>query len=283
MSADVNVIPDEKSKKRKSGKICCAPGCTSGTSQFTEVVAYHRFPKSLREVWLSKIPRKDWNPPQDPRLCEKHFTSDSYKVVKADTKNPWRASKEGTKLSRKCLKPDAVPTVWPNCPHYLTECNPTPRQSKNSTGLRASTDEKSVFDGVPSETAELMQLSDISDFDKNLNTERIPPSVSFICKGTKRIFVDMSCENDRPVTKYSIILDENLHLSIVVDGVLVRQDELVNVLAPSDATLETCDQFYKILSHLHENHGSLNLDSSIVDHVLEKLDLLRMYVCIIID
>ena len=247
---DVNGVPDEKAKKKtKNGKTCCAPNCKSGTSECTEKVAFHRFPEHMRDTWLAKIPRKNWKIPKEPRLCEKHFSAECFKVEKADTKNPWRVLKKGSELKKKCLKPDAIPTIWPDCPDHLTKSNPTPRRSKNSTGARTSMAKELTFNIISSESPEHAQLTSIEDFDKNLDTGKIPSSISFLCKGTRRIFLDMSYEQDRPVTNFSIVVDENLHTSIVVGGVLVRQNELVSILLPSNAVIKTGDQLYKILFH----------------------------------
>ena len=72
--------------KKRNKKSCCAPNCLSGTVECTESVIFHGFPpnESRRKIWIESIPRHDWTPPKEPRLCNKHFTKDSYKTKRID-------------------------------------------------------------------------------------------------------------------------------------------------------------------------------------------------------
>ena len=91
------VIKKKKEKGKKNGKTWCAPGRDSGLAGCTDEVTFHRFPQSekRKKEWISKVPRINWLPSKDSRLCEKHFTPESYKTNREDTKNPWRAKKKG--------------------------------------------------------------------------------------------------------------------------------------------------------------------------------------------
>ena len=121
-------MDDEKiatTKKRKK-KSCCAPGCTSGTVACTEDVTFHTIPKdeSRRRLWAVRVPLVNWTPPKDARICSKHFAENSYRVQRNDgTKS--RVDKIGSDLIRsKLLRDDAVPSLWPNCPIYLSKIPP---------------------------------------------------------------------------------------------------------------------------------------------------------------
>ena len=74
-------------KKRKK-KSCCAPNCTSGDVDCIEDVVFHKFPpnEDRKKIWIEKIPRRDWTPPKEPRLCSKHFTEDCYKTKRKEGK-----------------------------------------------------------------------------------------------------------------------------------------------------------------------------------------------------
>ena len=109
-----------------TGIKCCAPACPSGHAGCLDVVSYHRFPtnENRRKLWLAKLPIKNWLPTANSRLCERHFADSCYKSISTDS-NTTRSEKR-VDLCKKLLKPDAYPTIWPNCPTYLTEQQPAP-------------------------------------------------------------------------------------------------------------------------------------------------------------
>ena len=180
-------LDGEKGAKKRKKKSCCAPGCTSGTVVCADDVTFHSFPKdeSRRRLWAQRVPLVNWTPPKDARLCSKHFAEASYRVQRNDgTKS--RVEKIGRDLIRsKLLRDDAVPSLWPNCPIYLSKIPPTPRTSVNSSGNRSLV----VVDGdekpgnveiLPS----VVILSSLSDLDDLLDTQKLPPSISIISRNT---------------------------------------------------------------------------------------------------
>ena len=174
------VIPDEEKKKRRSGNRCCAPGCESGSFVYQEKVSLHRFPKdrTRKKLWESKVPRINWTSSSNSRLCEKHFTADSYKQRREDKKNRWRLEKKGDDLFRKELREDAVPSLWPNCPEHLSKYSPMPRTSQNSSGLQTSVvDDEKPDEG--SSSTEIVSLSSLYDLNDLLDTHKLPASVSY--------------------------------------------------------------------------------------------------------
>ena len=61
-------------------------------------------------------------------LCSSHFDSESFKNVTSDTNQTRNRNEQSGEtgedkenarsLIRTCLKSNAVPTIWPNCPAY---------------------------------------------------------------------------------------------------------------------------------------------------------------------
>ena len=114
---------------------CSAPGCQTGykkvkTSKRERASGIHdvsddiiintqtlyslyKFPidETLKNKWIGAIPRLNWIPTDNARLCEKHFLSSDFKDER-DDKNRGRNKKRGA-FVRKILKQDAVPSVWP--------------------------------------------------------------------------------------------------------------------------------------------------------------------------
>ena len=144
-----------------TGVICCVPGCRSGYADCPDIVSYHRFPtnETRRKLWISMFPVKDFLPTDATRLCEKHFAATCYKSCSTDT-NSSRAKKKGD-LSKKLLKKDAFPTIWPDIEE--DQQKPTPRTSRNSTGYRISVD----ADEAPVKNqGKTCWLTSLSEFDQ---------------------------------------------------------------------------------------------------------------------
>ena len=95
-------------------------GCRSGYGQekLPEGVSAHIFPKDpiRRDLWIKAIPRADWIPAQNARVCSLHFEDSDYKGARKDS-NPSRQLGE---LKTRQLKPDAVPRKFPGLPAYLS-------------------------------------------------------------------------------------------------------------------------------------------------------------------
>lgn len=95
--------------KRISGKFCVAAGCGS---THRDNVSLHEFPKEnraeIRRLWINivKTKRKDFtNTSKYSVLCEKHFTPECYPMEYSIKKAM------GLEVKKKCLLPDAVPTI----------------------------------------------------------------------------------------------------------------------------------------------------------------------------
>lgn len=126
------------------GRKCSAPNCRSGFGTSTEEdVPVHKYPRDplLREKWFKAVPRQIQTITNNSGICKRHFTSSDYKNEKADS-NDRRLSKCPKTLKYNLLKPSAVPSVWPNCPKFLTKSRPVIR---SGAALSASRRQKEAF------------------------------------------------------------------------------------------------------------------------------------------
>ena len=117
-------------------------------------------------------------------------------------------------------------------------------------------------------------MSSLNDLDNSLDTQNLPQLVSYIRKEKKRVFLYISYDEEQPLIRYSVIVDEALDVSISVDGTQFKTNELMGTPLPTGSKLPSCDQLYDVINYLHENHTALHLETSIVDHVIKKLQLL---------
>ncbi|KAH8009636.1 hypothetical protein HPB51_018904 [Rhipicephalus microplus] len=123
------------------GKKCIAPRCKTGYKSCTKKLSLFSAPREEERllVWRNAIPRKDRILQSTDHLCERHF--EPHLVSKT-----WEAVYNGNVLCRAprkaSLSKDAVPTIFPDCPSYLSkEKNNARGQLRNvtSTGLSRST------------------------------------------------------------------------------------------------------------------------------------------------
>ncbi|KAH6947068.1 hypothetical protein HPB50_016987 [Hyalomma asiaticum] len=102
------------------GKKCFAPRCTTGYKSCTQKFSLFSAPKEEERlrVWRNAIPRKDRILQSTDHLCERHF--EPHLVSKT-----WEAVYKGNVLVRAprkaSLSKEAVPTLFPDCPSYLSK------------------------------------------------------------------------------------------------------------------------------------------------------------------
>ena len=115
---------------------CSAVGCKSGydSNGDDSHVTLHSFPQDaeLREKWIRAIPRKDFVPSTYSRLCSLHFQQCDFLDARTDSNKSRLKNKSCTPLRRR-LKPDAVPSVFPNTPAYLTKSPAVQRSTTKAT------------------------------------------------------------------------------------------------------------------------------------------------------
>ena len=105
---------------------CSAPDCKSGHKGNDFKGTLFSFPthEPLLSEWIEAAPRNVLVT-KNSRLCSLHFSAEDFVVDRSDS-NTTRCLSRG-ELSRKRLKPTAVPRIWPNCPVHLCKQVPKPR------------------------------------------------------------------------------------------------------------------------------------------------------------
>ncbi|KAG1666192.1 THAP domain-containing protein 1 [Nymphon striatum] len=131
------------------GYKCCAFGCRSGYKTTTantnqQKVSFHQFPlknSDLLRIWVAKVNRKDYMPTTCSRLCSLHFQDSCFLSIRSDS-NGTRAGQQSSQLlNKRCLKKDAIPTIFSNCPGYMNK-EETLRKSNATSGNRLMNENK---------------------------------------------------------------------------------------------------------------------------------------------
>lgn len=89
-------------------KYCCAYGCSNGGA--TPGKSFFLFPMDckLKKEWIQQVSRKNFEPSRTTVLCSDHFTPGSFTYDQA------LLGRLDLSFSRRRLKPDAVPTIFPH-------------------------------------------------------------------------------------------------------------------------------------------------------------------------
>ncbi|XP_075551354.1 uncharacterized protein LOC142584904 isoform X5 [Dermacentor variabilis] len=114
---------------------CCVPRC-NGNYKTGPKVHVFSFPKAdeVRKAWIRAIPRENLVVSANSRVCERHFKAEDI-VRKTSYIDEATGRTVTASLSHLRLRPDAVPTVFPDCPRYLSR-EGTRREDPESKRMR---------------------------------------------------------------------------------------------------------------------------------------------------
>ena len=112
------------------GKSCCVPRCHSGYKGVDMTgITMHTF----RPSWKEKIPRGgNWNLSKNHGICSKHFVESDFVTTTVDS----NSRRKRQNLRKHYITDDAVPTLFPNCPKYLSKKKKVKRASMGSSEKR---------------------------------------------------------------------------------------------------------------------------------------------------
>ena len=176
---------------------CCAPGCRTGYDNDPNrgpddpPVSTFQFPHEKdpgrHARWVASVPRDQWQPSKNSRLCARHFLDSDFKQQSTDS-NPHR--KASVNIKKKVLKDDSVPSQWPGCPDHLTKTN-TSRRSKAKQG-----EPDDVF-------------SSFNDLQQKLPGKTLPGGVTSSLSPTSVSVFSITSAN-QPVVQYCVRISDTL-------------------------------------------------------------------------
>ncbi|KAH6932804.1 hypothetical protein HPB50_009642 [Hyalomma asiaticum] len=137
------------------GKKCFVRNCNSGYLTCAERVSLFKAPHELErlEKWRRVIPRADRVLQPTDHVCAKHFQDE---VISTAYHTEYKGNVLLHAPKKPVLSPEAVPSIFPNCPKYLT----VPQKSREPPRKRQALVPTSRNQGqpvVPSTSEELRQ------------------------------------------------------------------------------------------------------------------------------
>ena len=234
---------------------CCAYGCKSGYVSHTPSetrITFHSFPadEKMREKLIRANPRKDFVPSKNSRICSLHFRDSDFVEERSDKNTTRRKNSDCSQLKNRYLKKDAVPSVFPNAPSYLTSPGVTRRTSAASAASRQELegrrlemleDSFTADDVIESLTPELIK-------DRLEAESALPGGFSLaIVDGTLVIYRLTLIDSTVPCVQGSLIVRSDLTVVVRIAGKEVPSTEYKDLLPGS---LQTTSQLVNLMARV---------------------------------
>ncbi|XP_077542697.1 uncharacterized protein LOC144155244 [Haemaphysalis longicornis] len=141
---------------------CFAPGCRTGYSRVKDAPKASLFnvprDEERRKQWERNLHRADKVLDETCAVCELHFEP---RYVIKDYVHVINGSEVRIPRGKAKLSDDAVPTILPNLPAYLTKTTPKPRRKRRCSGRSEAA---AGFEGAPHHLSFLFHLKTPSKY-----------------------------------------------------------------------------------------------------------------------
>src|SRR3984885_5427352 len=214
------------------GRKCSAFGCTSGYDSekgksVDQRITMHRYPmkdKELCDKWIRANLRKDFQPTSNSGLCSLHFKESDF-VEYSQDKNSRRVKQTGERLlCNRYLKKDAVPSVFPNAPAYLstTPCEPRPTtKATSSSRLEEERRQLASLEATFAARDDVSHRSLVEIRDKVLNEATRPEGFQITILENKLLIYKMDLINDVASIRACITVRATLQILITLNGKVI--------------------------------------------------------------
>ncbi|XP_045482104.1 uncharacterized protein LOC123686148 [Harmonia axyridis] len=201
--------------------------------------------------WISAIPRKNWSPSQNSAVCSVHFQENE--IIRYDVFK----RKDGTigknLLRYPKLNKNAVPSIFPNLPGYL---------SKPSVSARKTPDERrqNYIDSHNEIIHQLETADIIQNFDQLLNeySNKLELVNWIVHKAENKIYfyqLKVQENQDSLLLETQISINENMVVQVFLGKNKLNFNDLKWIL-PFDLKLSRWSQLENILARYKENFRS---------------------------
>ncbi|KAH9382580.1 hypothetical protein HPB48_010346 [Haemaphysalis longicornis] len=271
-----SVFRDVRCTGKMPGK-CCVPRC-NGNYDSGPRVHVPAFPKDelAGQRWIRAIPRDNLSVSKHSKVCERHFKPDD--ILREGSHVDEVTGRTVTApLSQVRLRPDAVPTIFPSCPSYISK-QETRREDPEAkrTRLDAASLQKALAQSV-------LTARNEEEADKIHCVQDLIVCVSSMhskfwhaIETNGNLILLHITDDEAPSIKYSVVVKQDLTITLHVAKTAVRRlgcDLLVPVVADSKrVVLEFLDGVEQYDSGLNGSSEDSDNDArATIISLLEKL------------
>ena len=220
---------------------CIAPGCRTGyTAESNHIkISVYRFPveKELRQRWIQRVSCQNWIRQKN------HFQTSDFQVERDDNTRG-RGNKRGI-LKRKFLRPDAVPSILPNLPKYLSKELTIPRVTNARSESRKILEKARESKKLKSDS--FKNLTELYEKFSLQKTECV-----VIKTDTQITFVRLNVD-EKPSIKYSLkILENYLDYEMWCAELSIKKRHIQNIDFKPPGHITSFSTLCKILSLLED-------------------------------
>ncbi|KAG8187443.1 hypothetical protein JTE90_009515 [Oedothorax gibbosus] len=248
---------------------CVVPGC-KGNYDNGPVVKVFQFPKdeNLRKKWEAAIPRSNLKVINSSKVCELHFHASDIQTT-VEIYDERRMETVAMPLDRVRLKKNAVPSIFPNCPAYLSKnlpCREDPQEKRmrlETLQLRTAL-QQSIRDSEAEDKKQ--KFHTYTEFQACLDSNTTSPCWTVLKKEDCIYFllVDLKAA---PIIQASVIVDSNLCLKVNFGS------SKLEVFAEQKLPMIINDLrvLKKILDDIEDVFTTTNIESNIINVLTELL------------
>ncbi|XP_077490877.1 uncharacterized protein LOC144101608 [Amblyomma americanum] len=204
---------------------CCVPGCSGNydTGRKIQVLSFPKDDDTFKK-WLRTIPRKDFVPTSYTKVCADHFDASCIETTTSYT-DPRTGNVLTVRLPVPRLHLGSVPTVFPNCPSYLSAPDDSKREAPDAkrSQLEASQLAHVVKGLLASYEAEQErdQFLSLKELKARLQVALVSVQWTVIDKEKCTMFLNIINDHE-PWLKASLTVFENLQVSACYQGSAIK-------------------------------------------------------------
>lgn len=261
---------------------CCAPSC-SGNYGYGDApkVAVFSFPEdeNIRKQWVKAIPRADFTPSKSSKVCELHFKKEDI-IRDVTTLNKKTCESSTSFLKRPRLKVGAIPSIFPNCPKYLSKSCSINRKSREDK-IRER-DEIHLLRAINESKASFIAHQEsvtFENFDKLLAIMGEFPHQQdwFKVSDESKLTFFKVTNNPGPTTSYAVVINSSLIMKTYLYGHEISVDNN-QFKTPCNINnfekIDNCLNFIDSVSNSSDNNYDKNF-TQVINHLTNVLDKLE--------
>lgn len=249
-------------------KRCSVAGCRSNYDGENEYTTVFSIPKKepLRSQWLKSIPT-DFKGLKNPVVCVKHFEKSSV-IWEEEILINGELKKYPREVPK--YKEDAVPTIFPNLPKYLSS---TATKSRRLIDAEKENFNRAVMESI-AEFKRSKEKNTIHNFDDIINFMKTHGNTLkewvILKKQSAIALCHMSTDKECPAVSGCITIAENLEFNVYINNIKIDTSQL-----PSK---EKCLKSISVLESIITFVENRELpESSVLDTAINTLKLLPYY------
>ncbi|GBM41413.1 hypothetical protein AVEN_172191-1 [Araneus ventricosus] len=255
---------------------CSVPACRGNYDESTKVAVFS-FPNDerLREKWLHAIRRTDFKITKNSKVCEKHF-KDGEVLRNSTFYNEKTGETISAPLKRPKLKENAVPSIFPGCPSYMSSSSAIRESpSKKRQRLEQEQINFAVKESLNSKHEyELKTMfTNFAEFRNCIKGHSFSSFWTVVEKNENMLFLNLSLKDDIPSIKYAVSVSNDLMLNASFMG--ERISKYKKVILP--IKVNNLNEIFDILEYFEkgtivESESSLNDKIHVIESVIKNAE-----------